>query len=65
MGMSFNLKKAGERHPWLWGVGGSIAVGLLYGILYRSLLGGALMGLCIGLVILVGEGVEHLIRRRP
>ena len=63
--MSFNLKKASERHPWRWGVGGSVAVGVLYGILYRSLLGGVLMGLCIGLVILVGEGVAHLVRRGP
>ena len=59
--MSFDLKASAERHPWRWGVGGSIAIGLLYGILYRSLLGGVLLGLCVGMVLLVAEGVKHLV----
>lgn len=57
-------KRSAERHPWRWGIGGSVTVGLLYGILYRSVLGGVLMGLCIGVVILAGEAVTRLARRR-
>lgn len=58
------LNNSAERHPWRWALGMGFAFGLLYGLMFRSLLGGVLFGLCGCAIQLVGAGVRRLFRRR-
>ena len=54
------LNDAANRHPWRWALGAGVTLGLLYGILNRTVAWGVFFGLCVAVIQLIA----HLFRRR-
>lgn len=63
--MSLNgLNDAAERHPVRWALVAGLAVGSIYGVLWRSVFGGVVFGLSIGVIQLVSAIVRRSLRNR-
>jgi hypothetical protein len=58
------LNEAADRHPFRWGVGSGIGLGVMFGVLWQTVAGGVRVGLGMFVIQVAGFLVKSLIRRR-